>query len=104
MTKLLQQVIRWEPLEGIPDSTCADFKLTSHEDRSIELILRYSWVIGNTLDLHIHIPEVLAFRTFYDANGPSLNEKVELPRDSLGFTRALLEITDSDWYRNADFT
>ena len=49
MTISLAKALRWEPIAGIPELPCADFKLESYESGVLKLTLRFSWVKGNAL-------------------------------------------------------
>jgi hypothetical protein len=107
MSQTRQTIIRWQPLPDIPETSCADFRLESFEDRRLELTIRYSWIAGNgNRDLKLGFSDVLAFRTHWDGDSPSAGKLIDPPRCTSGpaFTWPLLIVENSEWLSSGDFT
>jgi hypothetical protein len=106
MIALAPKAIRWEPAVGIPESPCADFMLESYETGIAKLMLRYSWVKGNSFDLLLTFSETRAIRTYWDGDGHGDTLDLNHPRCSgahSGYIWPLLEIEQSRWLNCGDF-
>jgi len=106
MKQARQTLIRWQPLLDLPETPCADFRLESSEDRKLVLIVRYSWITGTAnRDVRLRFSDVLAFRTHWDGDAPSVGRFVHAPRCNAdpGFIWPLLIVQNSEWLSSGDF-
>ena len=108
MTKLIQAVHRWEPIEGIPETPTYDFAIESDADGQLKLRLSYSLVAGNDdRDMQLIFASVLAFRTHWDGDKPAVGRISDPPRclsgPCAGFTWPLLIVKYSEWLASEDF-
>ena len=105
--KRRQTAVRWEPLEGIPETSCADIEIASRRQGVLQLALLYSEIRGNLdRDLVLDFSEVLAFRETWDGDGPRLREECEVPycRAPNPFVWPLIEVINSRWLASDDFS
>jgi hypothetical protein len=95
MGQTQQTAVQWRPLSDILETSCADFRLESFEDRRLVLTVRYSWMTEcDNRDLKLGFSQVLAFRTHWDGDSPSVGKLVTWP---------LLIVENSDWLASGDF-
>jgi hypothetical protein len=108
MQETEQQALRWQPIDDLPNTPCADFGIETPVAGQLKLTVRYSWISGNAdRDLLLTFPDFCGLRVHWDGDAPVVGRIENAPRCESekfgGFIWPLLHIENPQWLRAGDF-